>query len=56
MKAGRGPRTVVLQGAGAGAADAADGDYAQAFSQAVDAALAEALKSLKTVAPASEKK
>lgn len=56
VKAGRGPRTVVLQGAGTGAADAADGDYAQAFSQAVDAALAEALKSLKTVAPASEKK
>lgn len=52
VKAGRGPRTVALQGAGAGEADAAEGDYARAFSSAVDAALAEALKSLK--APVGE--
>ena len=52
VKAGHGPRVVALQGAGSGEADAAAGDYAQAFSSAVDAALAEALKALK--APVGE--
>ncbi len=52
VKAGQGPRRVALQGTGAGEADAAEGDYARAFSSAVDAALAEALKALK--APAGE--
>ncbi len=49
VKTGRGPRVVALRGTGAGEADAAGGDYSAAFSGALDAALTEALKSLKTV-------
>lgn len=54
VKAGRGPRVVALRGAGAGEADAAAGDYSLAFSQAVDAALQEALRALKTADASSE--
>lgn len=49
VKTGRGPRVVVFEGAGAGEADAADGNYTRAFSEAVDAAVGGALKSLKSV-------
>lgn len=47
VKAGGGGRTVALSGHGAGQADAADGDYSAAFSAAVNAALADALRALK---------
>ena len=51
LRMGRGARTVVLSGDGAGAADAANGDYSAAFSQAFDAALANALRALKEQPP-----
>jgi uncharacterized lipoprotein YmbA len=47
VKCGRGPRDVVMVGVGAGEADASSGDYSAAFSAAFDAAVAEALRSLK---------
>ncbi len=51
LRAGRGARTVILSGDGAGTGDAAKGDYSAAFSQAFDAALVEALKALKEQPP-----
>ena len=51
LRAGRGARTVILSGDGAGTGDAAKGDYSAAFSQAFDAALAAALKALKEQPP-----
>lgn len=47
VNAGRGPRRVVLSGSGAAEADAASGDYGDAFSTALDAALSNALESMK---------
>ena len=47
VKSGRGPRDVALVGSGSGEADASAGDYSAAFSAAFDAAVAEALRSLK---------
>lgn len=47
IKTGRGPRRVELSGSGTGTADAAAGDYGEAFSAAFDAAFKDALKSLK---------
>ncbi|MGN0853865.1 MAG: ABC-type transport auxiliary lipoprotein family protein [Kiritimatiellia bacterium] len=47
VKTGRGPRTVALKGAGAGEADAAKGNYSEAFSTAFSSAFQEALRSLK---------
>lgn len=47
VKTGRGPRTIALKGAGVGEADAAKGDYTEAFSTAFSSALQEALRSLK---------
>ncbi|MBR1588604.1 MAG: membrane integrity-associated transporter subunit PqiC [Kiritimatiellae bacterium] len=47
VKAGGGPRTVVLSADGASEADAAAGDFSAAFSRAFNEALAEALKVLK---------
>ena len=51
LRAGRGARTVILSGDGAGTGDAAKGDYSAAFSQAFDAALVAALKALKEQPP-----
>ena len=51
LRAGRGARTVILSGDGAGTGDAAKGDYSAAFSQAFDAALVDALKALKEQPP-----
>ena len=51
LRMGRGARTVVLSGDGAGVADAANGDYSAAFSQAFDAALVNALRALKEQPP-----
>ena len=51
LRMGRGARTVVLSGDGAGRGDAAKGDYSAAFSQAFDAALVDALKALKEQPP-----
>ena len=51
LRAGRGARTVILSGDGAGTGDAAKGDYTAAFSQAFDAALVAALKALKEQPP-----
>lgn len=47
VKTGRGPRTIALRGAGTGEADAAKGDYSEAFSTAFSSAFQEALRSLK---------
>lgn len=47
VNAGRGPRKVVLSGSGSAEADAASGDYGAAFSSALDAALSNALESMK---------
>ena len=51
LRAGRGARTVILSGDGAGTGDAAKGDFSAAFSQAFDAALVAALKALKEQPP-----
>ena len=51
LRAGRGARTVILSGDGAGRGDATKGDYSAAFSQAFDAALVDALKALKDHPP-----
>ena len=47
VKTGRGSRTVALSADGASKADAASGDYSEAFSKAFNEALAEALRMLK---------
>lgn len=52
LRMGRGGRDVILSGDGAGTADAANGDYSAAFTQAFDAALAAALRNLKEQPPA----
>ena len=51
LRTGRGARTVILSGDGAGTGDATKGDYSAAFSQAFDAALVDALKALKEQPP-----
>ena len=51
LRAGRGSRVVILSGDGAGTGDAGKGDYSAAFSQAFDAALANALRALKEQPP-----
>jgi ABC-type uncharacterized transport system auxiliary subunit len=51
LRAGRGARAVILSGDGSGTGDAGSGDYSAAFSQAFDAALANALKALKEQPP-----
>jgi len=43
---------VILSGDGIGSADASNGDYSAAFSQAFDAALVAALRNLKEHPPA----
>ena len=55
VKTGRGPRVVAFEGKGTGEADATDGNYTRAFSEAVDAAVGGALKSLKSVEDAPAK-
>ena len=52
IRVGRGGRDVILSGEGAGSADASKGDYSAAFTQAFDAALVAALRSLKEQPPA----
>lgn len=47
VKTGRGPRTVALSADGVGEADAASGNYSDAFSMAFNSAFAEALKGMK---------
>ena len=56
VKTGRGPRVVAFEGTGTGEADASDGNYTRAFSEAVDTAVGGALKALKSVehAPAAK--
>lgn len=49
VKTGRGPRVVSFEGVGTGESDASDGNYTRAFSEAVDAAVGGALKSLRSV-------
>ena len=49
VKTGRGPRVVAFEGTGTGEADASDGNYTRAFSEAVDTAVGGALKALKSV-------
>lgn len=51
LQSGRGTRTVILSGDGSGMGDAKEGNYSAAFSQAFDAALVNALKSLKEQPP-----
>ena len=51
LRASRGARAVILSGDGSGTADAKKGDYSAAFSQAFDAALANALRDLKAQPP-----
>ena len=52
LRSGRGGRDVILSGDGIGSADASQGDYSAAFTQAFDAALAAALRNLKEQPPA----
>ena len=52
LRSGRGGRDVILSGDGIGSADASNGDYSAAFSQAFDAALVAALRNLKEHPPA----
>ena len=56
VKTGRGPRVAAFEGMGSGEADATDGNYTRAFSEAVDAAVSSALKTLKSVDGPSESK